>query len=142
MRLRDWNRVVLGCLTVFLCTLGGCSQRDMVDIAFETIQEEYGVFRGREKLSSSKDWFKAYRVADDDIVKILRCDLAEFGYAGWECYRGRRSCGIDPSIKVDGIRNRVMWNRTSDSDDFDMEAIFVDMDAKCLILFYGRTYGM
>lgn len=35
-----------------------------------------------------------------------------------------------------------MWNRTFDSDDFDMEAVFLDLDAKILILYYGRTYGM
>lgn len=142
MRLKSTSGLLLGSVVLVLTGLVCCYRQDAVDTAFAPIQNKYSIFRGREPLCSSKDWFKAYRVADDDIVKILRCDLAEFGYAGWECYRGRRSCGIDPSIKVDGIRNRVMWNRTSDSDDFDMEAIFVDMDAKCLILFYGRTYGM
>ncbi|MGN0845758.1 MAG: hypothetical protein ACI4RA_00045 [Kiritimatiellia bacterium] len=138
----EMRRFFLGGFVAAVCALSGCAERDLVDVAFERIQNKYDVFRGHELLASSREWSKAYRVSDSDIEKIVNCDLGEFNYVGWERFRGRRSCGIEPSITVDGMRNHIIWNRMADSDAFDMEAVFLNVDEKVLILFYGRTYGM
>lgn len=142
MRLRVVSRFVYAGFAVTMLTLFGCSRRDAVDVAFHDVMKRYEVFRNHTLLCSSRDWFRAYRVDEADIEGLLGCDLSDFGYVGWERFQGRRSCGVGPALRVDGIRNHVMWNRTFDSDDFDMEAVFLDLDAKILILYYGRTYGM
>lgn len=142
MRLMSTSGLLLGSVVLVLTGLVGCNRQDAVDAAFAPIQSKYGILRGREPLCSSKDWFKAYRIRDEDIATILKCDLGEFGYVGWERFNRCCSCGVGPVMEVDGERKFIMWNRMSDSDCFDMEAVFVNVDEKILILFFGRTYGI
>lgn len=154
MRRRHMNKLV-SLLLIVAGLFGGLfmlilktGRDDMVETAFRQIIEDMAEIRGRNPDTVSRDWAWAYRIDGLAVEAIMGRDFASHGYVGWQPFRRRKSCSPSPSsehggpLDVDGFRHRVMWNRTADSDDYDMEAMFVDVDEKVLVLYYGRTYGM
>ncbi len=115
---------------------------DCIDKEFTAILSNLSHVDGIECIAKERDWYRVFKINDITMNVLLNDDMSNLGYRGWHSYKQKTWLGCNTPYRLDGHQYQIKCNLSTDSDNFDKVGIFINIDLKILILYYGRTYGI
>ena len=93
---------------------------------------------GAKVVHEDKEWYLVYKLTDEKMAQMLKDDFRSENYTGWERFNGRRTLWWDQDV-INGEEHEVWINRHCEATENNMICMFLEIDRRYLVLFYGRT---
>jgi hypothetical protein len=133
--------VFFGVAMVAMTICVSCGPQNLVGNEFKWI---HAVVSGLDvPIQEDSEWYRVYRLTDEQMAGILSKRFSAQGYSNWETYSNRMLLGIGkPFYHLDGMATPIqVCYKEGSTIPWNMIAIFVETENKRLVLLYGITYG-